>query len=267
MLPREKPAEDNRGRQRAAAFAAAENQPPVAVHPSADIAADVVPGAFCSVGAGARLGAGTVLQDHVVVGAGVTVGRDCRLHPHVVLYPGVSLGDRCEIHSGTAVGADCYGHEDSEAGGSLVKPPAPYSVVIGDDVEVGVNCSIERGQQRDTQICDSVKIGDLVVVAHDCHIGIRARLTAQVGLASNVTLGDDVMLMGQVGVRGGVTIGDRVVVFAKSGVCGDLPGDAQYFGYPARPHREALRAMALARSLPRLWRALLKGARQNPRGA
>ena len=231
----------------------------MAVHPSARLAPGVVLGAFCSVGANARIGPDTSLHDHAVVGPGVTLGRGCIVRPSVVLYPGTEVGDRCEFHSGTVIGADCYGHEEEH--GFLVKPPRFGGVKIGNQVEIGANCSIELGQERDTCIGDQVKIGDLVVVAHDCRIGAGSRLTAQVGLASNVTLGQDVLLMGQVGVRSGVCIGDRAVVLAKSGVFGDLAADGVYLGYPARPHRDALRAMAAASKLPRLWRRLLKGAR------
>ena len=228
---------------------------PAAVHPTARIGAGVTLGPFCTIGRDACIGAGSTLHDHVTIGEGCRVGRDCVIRPHAVLYHGVVLGDRCEIHAGAVLGADCYGH--AHEGGALPKTGARRTVRIGDAVEIGVNSSVQRGQERDTRIGDHAKLGDLVVVAHDCAIGLRVRLTAQVGLANGVTLRDDVMLMGQVGVNSGVTIGERSVVLAKSGVMSDIPCDSVYFGYPARPRVEALRAMALGRHASRIWQRFL----------
>ena len=224
--------------------------PPQAVHPSAELAADVALGAFCSIGAGARIGPGTVLRDHVVVGPGAAVGRDCLLHTHVVLYDGVVIGDRCELHSGTAIGADCYGHEDEDEG--LVKPPAQGSVTIGNDVEIGVNCSIERGQQGDTRIADGVKIGDLAVVAHDCRIGRRNIICSQVGIAGSTTTGDYVVMAGQVGVRDHVHIGDQAQLGAQAGVSSDVPGGEVYLGSPATPIRQQKVRFAAFAKMPQM---------------
>ena len=209
-----------------------------------------------SVGSNVTIGDDCVLHAGTVLCEDVHIGNGSILHPNVVIYPGVRIGSRCELHSGCVIGSDGYNYEHDAATNGYRKPVSSGGVVIGDDVEIGANSSIHRGQDRDTVVEDHVKIGDLTHVGHDCHIGRASRLIAQVGIASNVVLGERVILMGKVGVRAGVTIGDDAVVLAKSGVFGNLAGDRVYLGYPARPHREALKAMAALQKVHSLIRLL-----------
>src|SRR5699024_7179148 len=168
------------------------------------------------------------------------------------IHRGSRLGRRCVVHSGAIIGSAASGIDDD--GGRLRRSTHHGTTVLGDDVDVGSNTVIERGHVGATRISDRVKIVSLVMVGHDCDVGSDTQLVAQVGLASNVRIGRQSLLMGQVGVRAGVTIGDHVVVFGKSGVVGDLPGGAQYLGYPARPHGDALRRMAVGSIVRRLQR-------------
>jgi UDP-3-O-[3-hydroxymyristoyl] glucosamine N-acyltransferase len=204
----------------------------------------------------AQIADDVIIGEHVSIGAGAVIGAGCRLHSNATLYPGVRMGARCEVHSGAVLGSDSYGYEETRD--AVFKTPRHCGVVLGDEVEIGPQSVIEAGAERDTRLDDQVKIGALVMVGHDCVIGRRTRLIAQVGLASGVTLGEEVLLMGQVGVRAGATIASRIVVLARSGVYGDLTRSGVYLGTPARPRMQALRIMAAAARLPG-WLAKRRG--------
>ena len=219
-----------------------------AVHPTAAVGAgaalgrDVALGPRVIVGAGARLGDRVELMAGVVVGDGVAIGDDTTLYPNVVCYPGTVVGARVLVHAGVVLGSDGFGYVPGRTGHE--KLPHVGRCVIGDDVEIGANTTIDRGSVDDTVIGPGTKIDNLVQIGHNCRVGARCLLMAQVGLAGSTHLEDDVILAGQVGVAGHLTIGRGARIAAQSGVMGDVPAGATWFGYPARDRREALRAIA-----------------------
>jgi UDP-3-O-[3-hydroxymyristoyl] glucosamine N-acyltransferase len=234
--------------------------PEPGIHPSASVASDAVLGrdvridAFAVVGAGARLGERSRVGSHCVVGERCLLGDDVVLHPHVTLYDGVTVGARSILHSGVRAGVDGFGYVHVE--GAHRKVPQVGGCVIGADVEIGANCTIDRGSVGVTEIGDGVKIDNLVHLGHNVRVGPHAIIVAQAGVAGSTRIGSYVVLGGQVGVGGHVEIGDGAQVAGQAGVFGDVPAGAVYSGYPARPHKEALRAQAALFRLPDTLRKL-----------
>ncbi len=238
--------------------------PPVAhqpgIHPTAllgrgvSLEADVCVGPYVVVGDGARIGARSHLHAHCVVGAGVEIGDDCEVYPGVTLYAGTSLGARVRVHAGARIGSDGFGYVFRD--GAHAKIPHVGRCVVESDVEIGANTTVDRGSIDDTVIGAGTKIDNLVQVAHNVRIGRLCLIMAQVGIAGSVHVEDGCVLAGQVGVSGHHTIGQGARLAAQAGVFGDIPAGETWSGYPARPHREALRAQAAMFRLPAILRAL-----------
>jgi len=230
------------------------------VHPTASIGRgvtlgrDVTIGAFVALGDGVRLGDRSWVEAHCVLGAEVSLGEDCHLYPHVTLYNGTRLGNRVAVHSGARVGSDGFGYVFRD--GAHQKIPHVGRCVIEDDVEIGANTTIDRGSIDDTVVGAGTKIDNLVHIAHNVRIGRLCLLMAQVGLAGSVRVEDGCILAGQVGVAGHHTIGTGARIAGQAGVFGDVPAGETWSGYPARPHREALRAQAGLFKLPSMIRDL-----------
>jgi UDP-3-O-[3-hydroxymyristoyl] glucosamine N-acyltransferase len=215
---------------------------------------DVSVGPYVVVGDGATIGARTRLDPHVVVGAGVIVGEDDHLYAGVTLYSGTQLGPRVRVHAGARLGSDGFGYVFRE--NAHVKIPHVGRCIVESDVEIGANSTIDRGSIDDTVIGAGTKIDNLVHVAHNVRIGRLCLLMAQVGIAGSVRIEDGVILAGQAGVAGHLTIGRGARIAAQGGVFGSVPAGETWSGYPARPHREALRAQAAMFKLPSLIRAI-----------
>lgn len=199
-------------------------------------------GAYVVVGDDAELGDGVVLHPHAVVGAGSRVGAASILHPHVVLYPGTVVGERVILHAGARVGVDGFGYVFED--GEHRKVPQVGGCLLEDDVEVGANSCIDRGSIGRTVIGAGTKLDNLVHVGHNVRVGPRALLVAQVGIAGSSRIGEGAVLGGQVGVSGHLEVGAGARLGAQAGVIGDVPPGETVSGYPARPHREYLQAMA-----------------------
>jgi UDP-3-O-[3-hydroxymyristoyl] glucosamine N-acyltransferase len=211
-------------------------------------------GPYAVIGDGARIGDSTVIGPHCVIGAGVEVGARVHLYPSVTLYSGTRIGDRVAIHAGARIGSDGFGYVQRD--GQHLKIPHVGRCVIEDDVEIGANTTIDRGSIDDTVIGAGTKIDNLVQIAHNVRIGRVCLIMAQVGIAGSVRVEDGCMLLGQVGVSGHHTIGAGARLAAQAGVFGDIPPGETWSGYPARPHKEALRAQAALFKLPALLRRI-----------
>lgn len=228
--------------------------PTAVIGPGAQLGNEVEIGPYVVIGRDVQVGDRARIAAHSVVGDACDVGEDVILHAHVTLYAGVRVGARSILHSGVRAGVDGFGYAD--VGGVHRKIPQVGTCEIGSDVEIGANSTIDRGSVGATEIGDGVKIDNLVHIGHNVRIGERATIVAQVGIGGSTTIERGVTLAGQVGVAGHVRIGEGATLGGQAGVFGDVPAGAVYSGYPARPHKQAMRASAAVFRLPRLIRRI-----------
>lgn len=208
------------------------------------------------VGRNVQIGRGVRVGAYCVIGDDCAIGDGTLLYPHVTLYATVKLGARCIVHSGARIGTDGFGYVFVD--GQHQKVPQVGGVIIGDDVEIGANTCIDRGSVGPTEIGNGVKIDNLVHIGHNVRIGDLSVIVAQVGISGSTTIGKGATLAGQAGVIGHIKIGDGAIIGAQAGVIGDVPAGAVYSGYPARPHKEAMRAQGALFKLPEILKRLRK---------
>lgn len=201
---------------------------------------------------GTTIGAGSEVHPSAVIGPHVTIGRDCRIAPGVVVHEHTTIGDRVIVHANTVIGADPFYYKKRPTGYDKMVPGG--SVTIGDDVEIGALCAIDRGVSADTRIGRGTKIDNHVQVGHDTIIGERCLIAAHVGISGAVVIEDEVTLWGQVGVPSKLTIGKGAVVLGQSGLINSLEGGRTYFGSPAGEWKQKMREIALLGRLPELFR-------------
>jgi len=183
----------------------------------------------------AEIGEGTQVQPNVFIGHHVKIGKNCLIHANVSVGNNSVIGDNVIIHSGTVLGGDGFYYKKRESGFDKLKSVG--NVVIEDDVEIGANCTIDRGVTASTIIGAGTKIDNLVQIGHDTIVGKKCLFASQTGIAGCVAIEDEVTLWGQVGVKSGVKIGAKAVVLAQSGVGHNLEGGKSYFGSPAEDVR------------------------------
>ncbi|HWJ15817.1 MAG TPA: UDP-3-O-(3-hydroxymyristoyl)glucosamine N-acyltransferase [Gemmatimonadaceae bacterium] len=220
------------------------------------LGSDVSIGAYAVIGDGAVIGDRSIIGPHCVLGPSTIVGADCQLVSQVTLYMGAVVGDRVTLHAGVRIGSDGFGYV--QRGGVHAKIPHVGRCIVENDVEIGANTTIDRGSIDDTVVGAGTKIDNLVQIAHNVRIGKLCLIMAQVGIAGSARVGDGAMLLGQVGVSGHHTIGKGAILAAQAGVFGDIPPGETWSGYPARPHKQALRAQAALFKLPDLLRKIEK---------
>jgi UDP-3-O-[3-hydroxymyristoyl] glucosamine N-acyltransferase len=233
--------------------------PSAFVHASAKVAASAVIGPHVTVEAGAVIGERVRLDSGVTIGQGATLAADVHLYPHVTVYHGCKLGARVIVHAGAVIGADGFGFAPDFVGegaartGSWVKIPQVGAVVIGEDVEIGANTTIDRGAMADTIIEECVKIDNLVQIGHNCRIGAYTVIAGCAGIAGSTTLGRHCMIGGAVGIAGHVTLADYVIVTAQSGVSKSLLKAGMYTSaFPAVNHADWNKSAAIVRNLDKL---------------
>ena len=212
------------------------------VSASATIAAQAVIGERATIGERVYIGAGTVIGDDC------DVGDDCVLHARVVLYAHTRVGARTIIHSGAVIGADGFGM--AEEGGRWLKVPQIGRTLIGDDVEIGANTTIDRGAIGDTVIEDDVKLDNQIQIGHNCRIGAHTAIAGCVGIAGSTTIGRNCKIGGAAMISGHLEIVDGTTVSASTGVFDSIQMPGVYTGtFPALPHRQWQHVAAVTRRL------------------
>ena len=217
------------------------------LHPPAPLVSGIDPlasiGEGCLIPDSCQLAAGVVLEDGVelgervligpncVVGRGTVIGDDTRLMANVSVYHSVRIGARCLFHSGAVIGSDGFGIAQTDTG--WIKVPQVGGVVVGDDVEIGANTTIDRGAIDDTVISPGVKLDNHIQVAHNVTIGPHTAIAAHVGISGSTRIGGGCMIGGASIIAGHISICDGVMLAAGTGVAGTIDKPGAYGGFPA----------------------------------
>jgi UDP-3-O-[3-hydroxymyristoyl] glucosamine N-acyltransferase len=232
-----------------------------AIDPSAHIADSARIGEGVQIGPGVTIGAGASIGAHCRIAAGCSIGVDVSvgersvLHPGVTLYAGVRIGQRALIHASTVIGADGFGFAPSPDG--WVKIAQLGSVLIGDDVEIGANCAVDRGALDDTIIGNGCKIDNLVQIGHNVRIGEHTAIAGCVGIAGSAVIGRRCMIGGGVGVAGHIEICDGAIIGGMSLVERSVTEPGFYTGaWPLQTHTQWERTAATLKQLPQLRQRL-----------
>jgi UDP-3-O-[3-hydroxymyristoyl] glucosamine N-acyltransferase len=225
------------------------------VHPTAMLGPGVVLGPYCVIGAGATIGDGCCIGAHVVVENDVRIGAGTILHPHVFVGAGCELGRDCEVHPHTSIGSDGFGY----AVGASRRPrkiPHLGNVSIGDEVEIGSNCAIDRAKLSSTYIRSGTKLDNVCHIAHNCDLGEDGFYTAGFMMAGSTKIGRRFMTGGNSVVSAHLTLADDVVLAGRSSVTSDVTEAGHYGGYPLQPLKEAMRTLAALGQLSGMRKSL-----------
>jgi UDP-3-O-[3-hydroxymyristoyl] glucosamine N-acyltransferase len=222
------------------------------VAPGARVAASATVGPLCVVEAGAVVGERSHLQAQVFVGREARIGDDCWLAPGVIVATECELGQRVRLQPGVVIGSDGFGYEFVK--GRHEKVPQVGNVVIGDDVEIGANSTLDRARFSRTVVGEGTKIDNLVQIAHNVVIGKHCLLCSQVGISGSTTLEDYVVLGGQAGLGGHITIGKGAKAGGQAGITADVPAGTFVNGTPAVPFLLERKLAVLHQRLPDLFK-------------
>ena len=200
--------------------------------------------AFSYVGSRTKVGDGTYIHTHVHIGKDVTIGKNCLIYPGVVIYPGTVIGNNVILHAGCIIGSDGFGNAP-RPDGSWEKIEHLGNEVIGDDVEIGSNTTVDRAQMESTIIGNGVRIDNLCQIAHNVIVGDHTVMAAQTGIAGSTQIGKYCILAGQVGIAGHLKIADHTTICAQGGVIGNIRKEGEVLvGSPVIPVKQYMKAYA-----------------------
>jgi len=226
------------------------------VDSKAKIGKNVTIGPFSVIEAGVIIGDHSNIGSHTVIDQKTSIGKNCKIFSNIHIYHGTNIGDNAIIHSGTVIGSDGFGFVTDQDINHKI--PQNGYVIIGNNVEIGANCAIDRGTIGDTIIEDQCKLDNHVHLAHNVRLGKGCLLTAAVTIAGSVEVGEFCIFAGHVGVAPHVKIGARSVLAAKTGVSKSLTGGKVYAGMPAREIREQHKREAVYLEVVRIQKRLKK---------
>ena len=211
----------------------------------------------CFIGDMSIIGEGTEIGDNVKIfeqcylGSNVTVGKGSLIFPGARILDGSIIGDNCILHSGVIIGSDGFGFAPQE-NGAYKKIPQTGNVLLGDNVNVGANATIDRATLGTTTIADGVKLDNLIQIAHNVSIGKNTVIAAQTGIAGSTKVGENCVIGGQVGIGGHITIGDNVKIGGQAGVISDIGNNAIILGTPAFSYTAYNKSYVYFKNLPKL---------------
>ena len=215
------------------------------IYPSAKLGKKVYVGSYSYIGRKCRIGDGTRIYQNVYIGDGTVIGKECILYPGVRIYPGMVIGDRVILHANCVIGSDGFGNAP-QPDGTWEKIEHLGNVVIGNDVEIGANTTVDRAEMESTVIGNGVRIDNLCQIAHNVQIGDNTVMAAQTGVAGSTKIGKNCIIAGQVGIVGHLTIADNTTIAAQAGVIGNVRQSGQkIFGTPAIDIRNYMRSYAV----------------------
>jgi UDP-3-O-[3-hydroxymyristoyl] glucosamine N-acyltransferase len=206
----------------------------------------------------AIVGEDTIIMPGVVLGNHVTVGKQSFIYPNVVIMDHCTIGDNVIIQAGSIIGSDAfYYNKKTNRDVHYKKMTSCGRVLIENDVEVGANCTIDRGVSGDTVIGAGTKLDNMVHIGHDTIVGKNCLFAAQVAIAGATTIEDGVILWGQVGVNKTLTIGKGAEVYAQSGVGSTLEAGKKYFGSPVEDAMSKKKELVWVKRIPLLWEKVM----------
>ena len=214
-------------------------------------------GSFSSVGENSIIGEKCIIENQVFIGNNVEIGNGCIIYPGVKILDDTIIGQNCIIHSSTTIGSDGFGFAPNDDG-SYKKIPQTGNVVIGDNVEIGSNSSIDRATLGSTIISNGVKLDNQIQVAHNVEIGENTAIAAQSGVAGSTKIGKNCMIGGQVGIIGHIKIGDNVKIQAQAGVTSNIESNSRVTGTPAISYMNYNKSYVHFKNLPEIVKKIDK---------
>lgn len=195
----------------------------------------------------AKIGKNTIIQPGVYIGKNVKIGDNCIIFPNVTIHDNTIIDNNVIIQSGTIIGGDGFYYKNRVDYYDRLKSVG--NVIIEDYVEIGSNCTIDKGVTDSTIIGEGSKLDNLIQIGHDTVVGKKCLIASQVGIAGCCNIGDEVTIWGQAGFASSLTIGRKAVILAQSGVSKNLEAGKTYFGYPAEEAKKKLKELATLKRL------------------
>ena len=227
------------------------------IHKSSIISKRSYVGSYTTIGKNSIIGNDCVIDSQVFIGDNVKIGNSCKIYPGTKILNDTIIGNSCIIHSSCSIGSDGFGfaHNDD---GTYKKIPQTGNVVIGNNVEIGSNSTIDRATIGSTIINDGVKLDNQIQIAHNVEIGENTAIAAQSGVAGSTKIGKNCMIGGQVGIIGHLKIGDNVKIQAQAGVTSDVDSNARITGTPAISYMNYNKSYIHFKNLPEIVKKIDK---------
>jgi len=231
---------------------------PSFIHPTASIGKKAYIGAFSYIGPGVKVGDNCKIYPHSYIGDQVSIADDCTIYAGVKIYFDCILGNRVVVHSGAVIGSDGFGFAPQEDG-TYKKVSQIGNVIIGDDVEIGANTTIDRATLGSTRIQNGVKLDNLIQLAHNVEIGANTVVAAQTGISGSTKIAENVIIGGQVGVAGHISIAKGSQIQAQSGINRSIVvTDKKWAGTPASSYSSQMRIQVTLQRLPEMEKRILE---------
>ena len=214
-------------------------------------------GSYTTIGKNSIVGDNCVIDNQVFIGDNVKIGNNCKIYPGTKILNDTIIGNSCIIHSSCSIGSDGFGFAPNDDG-TYKKIPQTGNVVIGNNVEIGSNSTIDRATIGSTIIKDGVKLDNQIQIAHNVEIGENTAIAAQSGIAGSTKIGKNCMIGGQVGIIGHLKIGDNVKIQAQAGVTSDVESNSRITGTPAISYMNYNKSYIHFKNLPEIVKKIDK---------